>query len=338
MSRVSRRGLAAGLFLAVSLTLLSCASPHPQTVFDARSDFAGQIQNLFVLIIVLATIVFVVVEGLLIFAVVRFGRRRPEERGLPAQVHGNTRLEIAWTIVPVLILAAIAVPTVRTIFATAAAAPADSLRLRVVGHQWWWEIQYPELGVVTANEIVIPLGQTVNVDLESADVIHSFWVPKMGGKRDAIPNHVNSLWFKPDTPGEYLGQCAEFCGTAHANMRLRLFVVATDEFQTWVRAQRQPATTPADPLAARGAELFARGACVGCHTVDGTNAKGKAGPNLTHFGNRATLAAGIAPNTRENLERWLADPPAFKPGSLMPNLRLSQDDVQALAAYLQSLK
>jgi len=316
------------------LLLSGCGEQYVQTTLAPKSDFGWMIQNLLILIVILAAIVFVVVEGVLIYAIFRF-RGRPGAP-LPNQVHGNTRLEIAWTIVPVVILVIIAVPTVQTIFA-AAEVPTDAMNVRVVGRQWWWEVHYNDLNITSANELVVPVGQKVSIDLESADVIHSFWIPQMGGKRDVVPNHVNNLWFTPEKTGVYYGQCAEYCGTSHANMRFRLVVVTQDEFDNWVKTQQVPAT-PTTEEAKRGAEVFAQSACVGCHTIDGTAAKGTSGPNLSHVGSRKALAGGIMDNTPENMARWLKDPPGVKPGSLMPNLNLSDSDISALVAYLESLK
>jgi cytochrome c oxidase subunit 2 len=307
----------------------------PQTTITPVTDFGREINSLYLLVTVLAAFVFITVEGALLYAVFRF-RARPGD-GQPRQIHGNTRLEIAWTLAPALILVVIAVPTIRTIFATQTEPPPNALRVRVIGHQWWWEFQYPDLGIVTANELHLPTGRPVALSLESADVIHSFWVPKLGGKRDAIPNRVNHLWFTIDEPGVYLGQCAEYCGTQHANMRMRVIVQTPAEFEQWVQAQKtvpQPTTAEAQ----QGAQLFARSACVGCHTVAGTPAQGKQGPDLTHVGSRTTLAAGIIPNTPENLARWLKDPQAIKPGNKMPTLGLSDADIRLLVAYLTSLK
>ncbi|MGH2350349.1 MAG: cytochrome c oxidase subunit II, partial [Chloroflexota bacterium] len=212
-----------------------------------------------------------------------------------------------------------------------------------IGHQWWWEFQYPELGVTTANELHIPVGVPINLELESADVIHSFWVPHLAGKTDAIPGRVNRLWFLADEPGTYNGQCAEFCGIEHALMRMLVIAESQSEFDAWVRNERSIpafAATPTaqDSLVTRGAQLFANGVCITCHTIRGTAAQGKVGPELTHVGSRQTIAANTLPNTPEGLERWLRNPQAVKPGNLMPNLNLSDEDIDALVAYLQSLK
>jgi cytochrome c oxidase subunit 2 len=310
------------------------------TVEPTTPDFGFLIQDLYLLVWWLSVFVFIVVEGALLFAIIRF-RRRPGQ-GVPGQLHGNTRLEIAWTIAPALILVIVAIPTVQTIFFTQGLPPNfdQAMRVRAVGHQWWFAFEYPELGIVTANELHIKKGQTVYYDLESADIIHSFWFPAMGGKRDMIPTHVNHLWYTPTVAGRYLGQCAEFCGASHANMRMVLYVHEPADFDAWVAGMRKPAQTPEGLTgAAHGAQLFVQKGCAGCHAITGVPAAvGKAGPNLTNFGNRSTLAAGMADNTPENLAAWLRNPPEFKPGSLMPNLNLNEDEIADLVLYLESLK
>jgi cytochrome c oxidase subunit 2 len=228
------------------------------------------------------------------------------------------------------------------IFATQSQPPdfQSALKVKAIGHQWWFEFQYPELGITTANELHVQKGQTVYFDLESADVIHSFWFPQQGGKRDMIPGHTNHMWFTPETAGRFLGQCVEFCGASHANMRMILYVHEPADFAAWTRTQKEPATAPAPGSpAAAGSQLFIQKGCAGCHTVEGVPAAvGKQGPNLSHYGNRSTVAAGVAENNAENLGRWLRDPPGFKPGALMPNLGLNDDEIAALTAYLHSLK
>lgn len=315
--------------------LAGCSATDPQNTLSPAGDVARRIGDLYWQIFWWGVGVFVVVEGLLLFSVLRF-RRKPGQ-DMPYQTHGNTRLEIAWTIAPALILVTIAVPTVRTIADLYQNPSSEALQVRVIAHQWWWEFGYPDLGIVTANEMHIPVGRIVKVSVESGDVIHSFWVPKLAGKKDAFPNKVNEMWFNASEPGEYFGQCAELCGASHALMRFRVIAQLEDEFEGWVKAQKTP---PGPPVGegAKGAELFARSACIGCHTIQGTPAVGKAGPDLTHFGSRTTLAAGIMENTPENLAKWLRNPPAIKQGSLMPNLNLTEDQISALVAYLTSLK
>ncbi|HEX7126182.1 MAG TPA: cytochrome c oxidase subunit II [Thermodesulfobacteriota bacterium] len=322
---------------ALTILLSGCAGEYVQNAMDPHSDFAHTINDLFWTIIWWSIVIFILVEVLLIYAIFRF-RRRPGQP-LPAQVHGNTRIEIAWTLAPALILASVAVPTVQTIFDTQAPPAEENLQVRAIGHQWWWEFRYPQLDIVTANDLWLPRGRKVDIALESADVIHSFWAPKLGGKRDLVPGHVNHISLTPQVADLFWGQCAEFCGASHANMGFRVVVAEPAEFDRWVqdfKAPKPPDTT--DPLAAKGAQAFITSACIGCHRIAGTPAAGVIGPDLTYFARRHTIAAGMMPNTPENLARWLRNPPAVKPGSKMPNLNLNDETVQALVAYLGSLK
>jgi len=324
--------------LTAALALSGCGGPFPQSTLHPRSDFARATDHLFTDIFWWAAGVFIVVELMLVVALVRFRHR--EGRPAPKPTHGHTLMEIAWTLAPAVILVFVAVPTVRTIFATAGEAPADALNVDVIGHQWWWEFRYRELGLVTANELHVPLGRTVQLSITSADVIHAFWAPPLGGKRDAIPGHVTRIAFRPDQVGDYSGQCAEFCGASHANMRLRVVVDSDSRFGRWATVQLAgPAALAPGTLAERGKAVYARSACIGCHTIQGVS-PGVIGPNLTHVGSRTTIASGLFPNDSAHLARWIADAPALKPGSLMTRMQppLTDADIAALVAYLQSLK
>ena len=323
--------------LGVSLVLAGCGLlDSPATTLLPRSDFGWISHRIFLQILRWDAAIFLVVQLLLLVAVLRFRERDPET--VPRQVRGSAPLEIAWTLIPAVILTFIAFPTVAAIFRTQAAPPKDALRVKVIGHQWWWEFQYPELGIVTASDLHVPAGRAVSLEIASADVIHSFWVPRLGGKRDAIPGGVTRIVLTADAPGEYYGQCAEFCGASHANMRHLAIVHAPEAFAAWAAKQKEPALTPPDGSpAAAGREVFRTGTCVGCHTVRGMSAGG-IGPDLTHVGSRRTIAGGILPNTPENLARWVRHAPAVKPGSLMPEQKLSDPEVAALVAYLQSLQ
>jgi len=330
-----------GRFLLPLVSSLLAASgctlqQYPQSSLSPHSDYAWDIQRLLEAQVIWVVIIFMGVLLATLFILVRF-RARPGAPD-PQHVHGHTGLEIAWTIAPAVILTLVAVPTVETIYKTQSTPPPGSLHVRVIGHQWWWEFQYPELGVVTGSELHVPIGRTVAVDIESADVLHSFWFPVIGGKRDAVPGRVNHIAFKADTTGTFPGQCAELCGVSHANMRMKLVVSTPAEFEAWVAAQKLgPMTPDSTSLAGKGRQLFMASACVACHTISGVSA-GVIGPNLTHVGSRSSIAGALYDNTPELLGQWLNNPPGRKPGSLMPNLGLTQDQVAALVAYLTSLK
>jgi cytochrome c oxidase subunit 2 len=253
-------------------------------------------------------------------------------------VHGHTNLEIAWTILPAVILVFIAVPTIRTIFAVAAPAPADAIRVTVTGQQWFWHVDYPDLGIRTANEIHVPVGRAVEVSLHAADVIHAFWVPRLGGKRDVMPGRTNRQVFTVDKPGLYHGQCAEFCGTSHALMRFDLVAEDPASFDRWVAEQKSVPAPPTDPKLKTGATTFLTAGCIACHRIQGSPAQAQIGPDLTHVASRARIVSGMLENTPENMSRWISDPQAVKTDARMPNLKLKSDQVEVLVAYLQSLR
>lgn len=316
--------------------LAACGRNLPQDSLDPAGPYAEKIHALFVPVFWIAAGVFFLVEGALVYLLLRYRRRRDRD-AIPPQVHGNTRLEIAWTILPAVILTAIAVPTVRTIFELARV-PDEALEVRVIAHQWWWEFRYSDLEVETANELHIPTDRPVVVRLESADVIHSFWVPRLAGKQDNVPGRTNTLVLQADEPGTYRGQCAEFCGLSHANMRFRVIAEEPAQFEAWVQAQRRPAEDPPGGLATMGAELFQTVGCAACHTIGGTPAQGQVGPDLTHIASRTTFAGATFDRTEENLARWLDNPDAMKPGAKMPDLGLTPEQIEALVAYLGTLE
>jgi cytochrome c oxidase subunit 2 len=335
------RAAAAAVLAALAAASAGCnwaRSQYPQTALTPTSDYARSIDVILRQQVFWVVVIFVVVQALVIVAVVRF-RARPGAPD-PKPVHGHTGLEIAWTIAPAVILALVAVPTVQTIFRTQAPAPKGALQVHAIGHQWWWEFDYPELGIKTGREMHVPVGRVVNIQLTSADVIHSFWFPAIGGKRDAIPTRTNYIWFTPDSTGVFLGQCAELCGVSHANMRMKLFVDTPEQYAAWVARQKSlpvEADSVRTPLAYQGEQLFKGQACIGCHTIEGVSA-GVIGPNLTHVGSRTAIAGAIYDNTDDNLQKWISNPPGRKPGSLMPNLGLNPEQVRALAAYLRTLQ
>jgi cytochrome c oxidase subunit 2 len=331
----------ATLAVAAAGLLAGCAGTP--TALSPASSNATLIYNLILIVFGIAAVVFVVVEGMLIYSVVRFSRRPAGEQ--PSQVEGNRWLEIAWTLAPAIVLAIVFVISARTLWLLSyrptltpgTSSDPQALHVHVVGHQWWWEFDYTNLKIVTANELHVPVGTVVDLDMESVDVVHSFWVPQLGGKMDVIPGHVNQTWFQVMQPGTFHGQCAEFCGVEHADMRFDVVAESPDQFQAWVKQQQSP-LPPMTGNAAQGEQVFMSGACVGCHTIDGTKAQGKVGPNLTHFATRRIFAGGVLDNTPDNLATWLADPQKVKPGNVMPNLHLSTQQIDALVAYLESTK
>jgi cytochrome c oxidase subunit 2 len=330
--------------LAVGLLVAGCAGDRfPQSTLHPASDTGGAIDALYRQIFWWAVLVFVVVQSALVVTLIRY-RARPGQ-GEAKQTHGHTLVEITWTLAPAVILVLIAVPTIKTIFRLYAPAPAGALQVEVTGHQWWWEFRYPELGVVTANELHVPQGRPVALAITSADVIHSFWAPRLSGKRDAMPGRTTRLEFTADSVGTFLGQCAEFCGDSHANMRLRVMVDPPAAFDAWA-ARQSAAPAPldsSDALVLRGAAAFRtirnppNYSCVVCHTMAGVSG-GVLGPNLSHVGSRTTIAGGTLLSDSAGIARWLHDPPGVKPGSLMPKIDLTDDEIAALVAYLHSRK
>jgi cytochrome c oxidase subunit II len=366
----ARRRAGAPLLCALALALVGCSPErYPQTALLPLSDFARIGDHVQDQTFYWALGVFVLVEGALLYAVFRF-RGRPEDPE-PSQIHGNTTIEIIWTLIPALILAAIAVPTVKGIFETNTT-PAGATTIEVIGHQWWWEFRYPDADITTANEMYMPAGRTVELKISSADVVHSFWPPRFAGKRDVFPGRETRLWWKADSTGLYPGQCAEYCGIQHARMAFHVRSLTPDEFDAWVAhmktkgppkapaasapaggdslrtasagAKVQGARDSAAPrVPAQGAEyaagekLFMTKGCMGCHSLQAVGApKGLIGPNLANIGARSHLAAGWLPNTDENLERWIREPQAVKKGVLMPNLGVTVEEARALRAYLRA--
>jgi cytochrome c oxidase subunit 2 len=318
---------------------LACARTPPLTTLAGKSDFADGIRTVFFAITGVDTVILLLVIALLALGMFRYSKRS----GLGTEVSPRTqlRLETAWTIGPALILLAIAIPSVRMTFRTQPAVPpADALVVHVVARQWWWQADYPALGIVTANEIHVPVGRPLRFRLDSGDVIHSFWVPQLGGKRDVIPGQTNEIVLVARVPGTYLGVCGEFCGTSHANMRFRVVVDTPEEFAAWTARQQAPPVVLAggatDALAA-GARIYAGSTCTPCHTI-GDASVGRLGPDLTHFASRRTFAGGTLENTPDNLAAWLRDPPALKPGVGMPRLGLREAEIAPLVAYLESLE
>ncbi|MGO8971386.1 MAG: cytochrome c oxidase subunit II [Myxococcaceae bacterium] len=314
----------------------------PTDIFTPASTPARSVFELSLFVWAATACIFLVVFALLAYAVVRYRQRANDDGREPAQVYGSTQIELAWTIIPVLVVLVLFLTSARVILSVQDAVhPPGALQVTVIAHQFWWEYRYPGLGVVTANELHVPVSSKEHplptvLTLLSADTDHSFWVPRLAGKTDLIPNFPNSMWIDPETPGLYLGQCAQYCGTQHAKMLLRVYVDAKEDFERWVQGQREPARSP--EAVSRGRHVFESTACINCHAVQGTVADGRFGPDLTHLMSRDTLASGAAPNTPAVLRQWIANPDSIKPGSKMPAMGLDGPALDDVTAYLLSLR
>ena len=306
--------------------------------FNSNSPISREIASFFTLSFVIAGIIFLIVAGGVLYSVWRF-RARPGDRE-PKQIFGNTRLEIAWTAAPALILIVIFIlmlPLMGRLYPVRGQEDQQQPDIIVTGYQWWWHIEYPGSQVITANEIHVPVGQRLLIQLEAVDVIHAFSVPQLTFKRDMIPGHTNYVWLEAEKPGIYLGACFEYCGAQHAWMRLRVIAHPQDEFTAWQQQHQQTPAIPTSGAAARGAELFNDLTCVNCHAVRGRS-EALAGPDLTHIASRETLGAGVITNTRENLADWITNPHTIKPGTYMPGFQLPDEDLQALLDYMETLE
>ncbi len=310
--------------------------------FAPESVPAHSISHLAAFVLAITGVIFVVVAGLLVYAVFRFRRRADDDGTEPAQIYGSGPVEAAWTTVPILIVAVLTLTTARVIHEIQdARQPDNAIQVQVIGHQWWWEFRYPKLGIVTANELHVPVSQgsaglPTFLDLRSADVVHSFWVPRLAGKTDLIPNKVNSMWIEPERTGLFVGQCAKYCGTQHAKMLLRVYVDTQEGFAKWVAQQQKLAAV--DSAESAGRRVFERTACINCHAIRGTVGDGRFGPDLTHLMSRDTLGSGALENSPEGLRAWVKSPEHFKPGALMPAMNLSDADLDQLTTYLTTLK
>ncbi len=342
-----------------SLLFAACGENSP-TILSPTGPVASQEAGLFWFTLIVATIVFVGVEGWLIFSIFRF-RERP---GMPQpkQIQGNNTVEIIWTIVPSLFLFAVLAGTIYTMFGLQNITGSGHMEVKAVGHQWWWEFDYPNQHIVTADTLYVPQGVVIQTDLVSNNVIHSFWVPQITGKTDVIPGHNNKQIFRADVPGTYRGECAEYCGTQHAHMAFSVVVMTSDQFATWVSTEQQAAATPTDTLAQKGQQIFkSSGGCTACHGIVGVNLSSfddpkqsaLIGPNLTHFGSRHLIAGGVLQwglpgdtscnivndqvNPNCEIYEWLSDTYKYKPGNDMV-VNLTPTQINALVAYLESLK
>lgn len=332
------------LVLCTSTSALAGTSSDPispTNIFAPDSTPARSIYRLSVFELEILGAIFVVVFSLLAYAVIKFRERKHEGDSEPPQVYGSNQMELAWTVLPVLIVVVLFLSTAQVIHRVQdARAPEGTIEVTAVAHQFWWEYRYPQFGLVAANELHVPVSDPnrptpTYIHLLSVDVDHSFWVPRLAGKTDLIPNHPNNMWIDPHEIGLFLGQCAQYCGTQHAKMLLRVYVESRDDFDRWIRDQQQQAASV--PSVAAGSALFVSKACFVCHSIRGGMTIGRAGPDLTHLMSRDTLASGAVPNTAENLRKWVRNPETFKPGSKMPPQDLSDQELDQIVAYLMTL-
>jgi cytochrome c oxidase subunit 2 len=316
----------------------------PTSIFAPAGTPAHSVFNLSMLVLGITAAILLLVAGLLLYALLRY-RHRPASANSeqePPQIYGSNQIELSWTVIPILIVVMLFLATARVIFTTEhAIRPSTALDVVVIGHHFWWEYRYPKLGIVTANELHVPVSNPRHptptyLTMSSADTDHSFWVPRLAGKMDLIPNRINTMWIDPESSGIYLGQCAQYCGTQHAKMLLRVYADDPTDFAAWVARQQQPAVH--DPAAAEGRAVFENNACISCHRVAGTVATGRFGPDLTHIASRDTIGSGSIPNTPANLRTFVDDPAHFKPGALMPAMHLNNHDLDAVTKYLTSLQ
>lgn len=305
------------------------------TVLDPQSPQARAIFHLAIVAGIIFAIIFALVAGMIVYALMRC--RWHEGEGDPKQVAGNKTVELVWTVIPCLIVIALFVLSWKTMNASDPP-PAPEPDIVVTGHQWWWEARYPKSGVVTANEIHIPAGVPLSIRIETADVLHEFWVPEIGRKITAVPGHPNNIWIQSDHPQTYLGVCSEFCGTQHAWMHFLIVAEAPAEFQAWEQAQLAPAQNPTGESALLGRALFQETSCMNCHAIRGTLASAGVGPDLTHFASRKILGAGVVDNTPANLRRWLRDPQEVKPGVKMPDYKFTDSQVTQMSDYIETLQ
>lgn len=341
LKKLCRAHNRAEVSLVLGLLLAGCAANETRlgtpSILHPRGFAAARIGDLWWLMFGLGTLVYVVVMGAMLYALFRSRRNMPEEAVLKGT--GSTK-PLLWggIIIPSMILFIVFGFTVGTLRAVSTPPGEEALTIEVIGFQWWWEVHYPEQQFYSANEIHIPVGQPVELKLTSRDVIHSFWVPQLHGKMDLNPHRVNTFWIQADQPGEYWGECAEYCGMQHAKMQFVVVAEPPQEFAAWLEQQSQPAPEPADELTQQGREIFLSSSCIYCHRIRGTGATGALGPDLTHLASRLTIGAGAADNNIGNLGGWISDPHSIKPGNLMPPSDLSGEDLQALLAYMQTLR
>ncbi len=361
--RRNRHLVAAAMVVVLSALLFGCTPNDPQSTFDANGPVAESQLELFWIIFGAGVLVFVLVQGAMIYSLIKYRRRSNAD--MPEQVEGNSTIEFAWTAGPTALLIVIAIPTIFTIFDNHVSPDPAALTVDVVGHQWWFEFRYrhpddPTKEIRTANDLHIPVNEVVNINLESVDVIHSFWVPKIAGKVDMVPSNGNTMWIQADRTGFYYGQCAEFCGVQHANMRFAVIVEPREDFDAWLMEQAAPAIDSPDPLIQQGKRVFLSAGCTACHQMQPVANVGDIslqGPDLAHLVSRTNFAGGTFDNRDENgefndaifqhnLRTWLSDPESSKPGNVMAreappyidsDKALSESELSALVAYLSSL-
>jgi cytochrome c oxidase subunit 2 len=342
---VTRKTIALGVpcfATAAALADPAHGSSSPTSIFSPASTPAQSIYGLSLFVLAVTGALFILIFGLLAYAVIKFRERAHDDKREPPQVYGSFQVETAWTVIPVLIVLVLFLATDRVIAnVQEAAQPHDALEITVIGHQFWWEYRYTGLNVVTANELHVPVSDPAHptptfLTLLSADTDHSFWVPRLAGKTDLIPNHPNSMWIDPHETGVYLGQCAQYCGVQHAKMLLRVYVQTRADFDRWIEQQRQFAA--ASDAMSQGKVVFETGPCLVCHRVSGIAGNGQFGPDLTHLMSRDTITSGAALNTPENIRKWMQDPSSIKPGTTMPAFQLSGRQIDELTAYLETLR
>ncbi len=325
-------------------------------MFDPVSPQGKSISDLFIIILLIGAAVFLLVFGLVVYSIIRFRRRTVTDTGEPRQISGNTKLELTWTAGTALVILGLFIPTLLVMESSDPAVPKDAQPdVVIVGHQWWWEYRYPKANVTTANEMYMPTGTKFLARLESSDVQHDFWVPQIGRKMDMYPDHPNQLYMRVDQPGTYRGNCAEYCGTQHAWMLIRVNAVPQAEFDSWLQQQQKPPVVALEQAAqgvnaapatqnpptgdpAKGKQVFLNNTCINCHAISGTTAVAKVGPNLTYLGKRSILGAGIIDNNPRNLAEWILNAQKIKPGVLMPAYQLSAEDLRNLVAFLEEQK
>jgi cytochrome c oxidase subunit II len=331
---VTPRSLWVPVAVVVCFIAVGCAPSGAPSVLDPKGFGARRIEGLWWLMFWISVAVFVIVVALLVIACLKARSRQAQSTEVR---WGNPFVVVSGIVVPSLILAGVFVVSLNDMMALSEPPSEAAMTIDIIGHDWWWEARYEDGDAVTANEIHIPVGEPVQLKLETDDVIHSFWVPQLQAKTDLISGHTNTMWLEADEPGRYRGQCAEFCGLQHANMLFYVIAEDPEEFESWLANEAAPAPKPAESTAARGERVFLQSSCAGCHAIRGTEADGELGPDLTHLAARDTIAAGVLDNTRGELAQWIIDPQSVKPGAVMPPTEFTSDELDALLDYLEGL-